>query len=160
MRIKITKLFINIDSSNIIKANNNNNRVEISSHTEVFENNYVEKTTIINHNKNDNKKYIEGNKIKKIENTGNNEEEILKKALNKKNTENNMSLNTCNYKYNYEKVNNNNNQKVGSKTELSIKNCDIKITNEINPKIIKPNDIDIDINCNIKKIILIMSKLN
>ena len=52
-----------MDSSNTIEANNDNNNKEISSHTEIFENNDVEETIIINHNKNDNKEYIE-DKIK------------------------------------------------------------------------------------------------
>ena len=42
-------IFVNIDSSNIIEANNN--RVEISSKTEIMENNNIEENIRINNNK-------------------------------------------------------------------------------------------------------------
>ena len=40
---------VNVNTSNIIVANTNNNRIEISTLNEIVENSNIEKTTTINH---------------------------------------------------------------------------------------------------------------
>jgi hypothetical protein len=47
-----TPFSIDIDTSNTIRANNNNNKIEILNRTEIYENNNVTQNTISNYNKN------------------------------------------------------------------------------------------------------------
>ena len=125
---------VDIDTSNIIKANNNNNKIEIVNNTEVYENNTVTHNTTTNYNKNI---YDEKPKTKKeisdkenIDNTLNN---ILNNEI-KKNDLNNSEPNvyTSNYQSNLCKVNNNNCEISLKNTEKVVKNTDIVINNENN----------------------------
>ena len=125
---------VDIDTSNIIKANNNNNKIRIVNNTEVYENNTVTHNTTTNYNKNI---YDEKPKTKKeisdkenIDNTLNN---ILNNEI-KKNDLNNSEPNvyTTNYRSNLCKVNNNNCEISLKNTEKVVKNTDIVINNENN----------------------------
>ena len=122
---------VNIDVSNIISANNNNNNVEKNKYIEVYENNKIEEKTVINYHHEKYEKKIPDKKEQK--NNEFNECDILKKELNKKDlVQQNDKLYTSNYKFDIQKVNNNNNQKTESNHEYIVKNSDIKQNNEIN----------------------------
>ena len=121
---------MDIDVSNIIKANNNNNNIEKSNNIKVYENNKIEEKTVINY-------HLKEKKTRKIEESKNSEIseiDILQKEIKKKDNSNNKKddLYTTNYKFDINKVNNDNNQKIESNYEDIVKNCDIKANNEIN----------------------------
>ena len=50
-------VFVNVNTSNIIEANNDNDKIKITSKTKILENNNINENIIINYNKNENKKY-------------------------------------------------------------------------------------------------------
>ena len=145
-----TPFSIDIDTSNTIRANNNNNKIEILNRTEIYENNNVTQNTISNYNKNIYNE--EKPKIKKeISYKENDHIDVLNNEIMKKNINDSKSdVYTRNYKSNYCKVNNNNSEVLVKKTEKIVKNSDIVINNENNYDDVKiePKYIDIDYNSN------------
>ena len=149
---KEIKYTTNIDTSNIISAYNNNNNVKKIKYDEVYENNKIEEKTVINYHhekceKSPEKKDQKSNEF--------NENDILRKELNKKDNsvQQNDKLYTSNYKLDVQKVNNNNNQRIVSNNESIVKNSDIKVNNEIDiydKKIIQNKDENIEIKYNQK----------
>ena len=125
-----TKYTVEIDTSNIIKANNNNNNIKKSNNIKVYENNKIKEKTVINY-------HLKEKKSKKIEESKNSEIskiDILQKEIKKKDNSNKKkdNLYTTNYKFDINIVNNDNNQKIETNYENRVTNCDIKINNEIN----------------------------
>jgi len=147
---KETEFIVNVNTSNIIKANNNNNKIKITSHNEVFENNNVDRTYIINHNKATYDKCLEEEQKPKFKN-----EDITNDILNDEVNKNKNKINeskidvyTVNTNKTIENVNNYNNQIIKSKIESSTKNSDIKTESETNKEKLKPKPKDIDYNYN------------
>ena len=146
-------VFVNVNTSNIIEANNDNDKIKITSKTKILENNNINENIIINYNKNENKKYLEEQKelIEEKEINGN---DILKKEINKI-SDNSPKVYTNEKKSNIIKINTNNNQSFYSKEENAIKNSNIEINKEINSnqnkqESIKPINKDTNFNYEIK----------
>ena len=143
---------IDIDTSNTIRANNNNNAVEILHRNEVYENNNVTHNTTVNYNKN-----LYDEKTPKLKSEMNDTKidhiDIINNEIKKNNSnESESNVYTHNYKRDHCKVNNDNCKISLKKTEKIVKNTDIVINNEenYNDHEIKKIEGDRDININVE----------
>ena len=126
-----SKYTVDVVTSNIIEANNNNNNIEKSNKILVYENNKIEEKTVTNY-------HLKEKKSQKKNESKNNEFseiDILNKEIKKdkdKSSNKKDNLYTTNYKFDVNKVNNNNNRKIETNYENRVTNCDIKVNTEIN----------------------------